>query len=60
MRRTGARERLLAAAARCFYADGVAATGIGTITTEADVAKKSLYDNFSSKADLVRAYLKAR
>lgn len=60
VRRTGARERLLSAAARRFYADGVAATGIDTITTEAGVAKKSLYNNFSSKADLVRAYLEAR
>ncbi|MET9435536.1 TetR/AcrR family transcriptional regulator [Streptomyces sp. NPDC006551] len=59
-RRRPARERLLAAAARRFYADGVAATGIDTITTEAGVAKMSLYNNFSSKADLVRAYLDAR
>ncbi|MEV0598457.1 TetR/AcrR family transcriptional regulator [Streptomyces sp. NPDC050315] len=60
VRRRPARERLLAAAARCFYADGVSATGIDTITDEAGVAKKSLYNNFSSKADLVRAYLEAR
>ncbi|GAA3502811.1 TetR/AcrR family transcriptional regulator [Streptomyces prasinosporus] len=59
-RRGTARERLLAAAARRFYADGVSATGIDTITTEAGVAKMSLYNNFSSKADLVRAYLDAR
>ncbi|MFJ8669636.1 TetR/AcrR family transcriptional regulator [Streptomyces sp. NPDC093600] len=59
-RRRPARERLLAAAARRFYADGVAATGIDTITSEAGVAKMSLYNNFSSKADLVRAYLDAR
>lgn len=59
-RRGAARERLLAAAARRFYADGVAATGIDTITAEAGVAKMSLYNNFSSKADLVRAYLDAR
>lgn len=58
--RGGARERLLAAAARRFYADGVAATGIDTITAEAGVAKMSLYNNFSSKADLVLAYLQAR
>ncbi|MEU1799569.1 TetR/AcrR family transcriptional regulator [Streptomyces sp. NPDC019937] len=60
VRRRPARERLLSAAAHRFYADGVAATGIDTITTEAGVAKKSLYNNFSSKADLVRAYLEAR
>ncbi|MER5477719.1 TetR/AcrR family transcriptional regulator [Streptomyces sp. NPDC002734] len=59
-RRGAARERLLAAAARRFYADGVAATGIDTITAEAGVAKMSLYNNFSSKSDLVMAYLDAR
>jgi AcrR family transcriptional regulator len=60
-RRPGrARQRLLEAAARRFYADGLAATGIDTITTEAGVAKMSLYNNFSSKADLVLAYLEAR
>ena len=54
------RQRLLEAAARRFYADGLAATGIDTITAEAGVAKMSLYNNFASKADLVRAYLEAR
>ncbi|MFK0121333.1 TetR/AcrR family transcriptional regulator [Streptomyces sp. NPDC090994] len=54
------REQLLAAAARRFYADGVTATGINAITAEAGVAKMSLYNNFSSKADLVKAYLDAR
>ncbi|MDK0521736.1 TetR/AcrR family transcriptional regulator [Streptomyces sp. ML-6] len=55
-----ARGRILEAAARRFYADGVAATGIDTITAEAGVAKMSLYNNFASKADLVTAYLGAR
>ncbi|MEU0673932.1 TetR/AcrR family transcriptional regulator [Streptomyces sp. NPDC006172] len=59
-RRGSARERLLTAAARRFYADGVSATGIDAITAEAGVAKMSLYNNFSSKADLVLAYLDAR
>ena len=59
-RRGRARQQLLAAAARRFYADGLAATGIDTITAEAGVAKMSLYNNFASKADLVRAYLVAR
>lgn len=58
--RRPARELLLEAAARLFYARGVSATGIDTITAEAGVAKKSLYNNFSSKADLVAAYLEAR
>ncbi|WP_457947807.1 TetR/AcrR family transcriptional regulator [Pseudarthrobacter sp. alpha12b] len=58
--RRPARELLLEAASRLFYAHGVSATGIDTITAEAGVAKKSLYNNFSSKADLVAAYLEAR
>lgn len=58
--RRPARELLLDAAALLFYARGVAATGIDTITAEAGVAKKSLYNNFTSKADLVGAYLQAR
>lgn len=59
-RRRSARERILDAAARRFYANGVAATGIDTITADAGVAKMSLYNNFSSKSELVRAYLDAR
>ena len=55
-----ARAALLEAAARLFYADGVSATGIDSITVAAGVAKKSLYNNFTSKADLVAAYLAAR
>lgn len=59
-RRRPARERLLAAAAARFYADGIAGTGIDTITADAGVAKMSLYNNFDSKADLVAAYLVVR
>lgn len=55
-----ARDRLLAAAARLFYAQGITATGIDAITAEAGVAKMSLYNNFSSKDELVRAYIDAR
>lgn len=60
VRKRPARELLLEAAARLFYADGVGATGIDTITSTAGVAKKSLYNNFASKAELVAAYLEAR
>lgn len=58
--RIPARERLLKAAAELFYRDGVGATGIDTITAHAGVAKMSLYNNFASKSDLVKAYLDAR
>jgi AcrR family transcriptional regulator len=55
-----AKEKLLEAAGRRFYADGIAATGIDAITAEAQVAKMSLYNNFSSKDELVVAYLDRR
>jgi len=55
-----AHDRLLDAAATLFYNDGITATGIDTIVKRAGVAKKSLYNNFSSKADLVASYLEAR
>jgi len=57
---TSARERLLDAAARLFYARGIEATGINSITAAAGVAKMSLYNNFASKDDLVSAYIDAR
>jgi AcrR family transcriptional regulator len=58
--RRPARERLLAAAAECFYDHGVNGTGIDTITAAAGVARMSLYHNFASKDELVLAYLEAR
>ena len=57
---TSARTRLLDAAARLFYANGIAATGINAITTSAGVARMSLYNNFSSKDELLLAYIEAR
>ena len=55
-----ARERLLDAAGRLFYADGIAATGINAITAEAGVARMSLYNNFASRDELMLAYIEAR
>lgn len=56
-RPVSARDRLLKAAAVLFYNDGLVATGIDAIVERAGVAKKSLYNNFDSKADLVATYL---
>lgn len=55
-----ARDRLLRAAAVLFYENGIAGTGIDAIIERAGVAKKSLYNNFASKADLVSQYLQVR
>ncbi|MDR6972772.1 TetR/AcrR family transcriptional regulator [Leifsonia shinshuensis] len=55
-----ARERLLAAADRLFYAEGIHTVGIDRLISEAGVAKGSLFYNFSGKDDLVSAYLSGR
>lgn len=55
-----ARERLLEAAGILFYNYGINATGIDMITAKAGVAKMSLYNNFSSKSDLVAAFIEMR
>ena len=55
-----ARERLLAAANELFYREGVQTVGIDRIISHAGVAKASLYSNFGSKEELVRAYLQSR
>lgn len=55
-----ARQKILDAAATLFYNDGITATGINSVTAKADVAKMSLYNNFSSKGELVDAYIAAR
>jgi AcrR family transcriptional regulator len=55
-----AHARLMQAAMVLFYNNGISGTGIDAIVERAGVAKKSLYNNFASKADLVNQYLEAR
>jgi AcrR family transcriptional regulator len=55
-----AHDRLMQAAMVLFYNRGISGTGIDSIVKRAGVAKKSLYNNFASKADLVNQYLEAR
>ena len=54
------RERLLQAADRLFYEEGVNTVGIDRVLEEAGVAKASLYSTFGSKEELVRSYLVGR
>src|SRR5699024_8841729 len=53
---TTARDKLLHAAGNRFYHQGINATGIDVITTQAGVPIKSLDHNYASKAVLVDAY----
>jgi AcrR family transcriptional regulator len=54
------RERLLVAADELFYAEGITAVGVEKIRATAGVAKSSLYEHFTSKDQLVAAYLERR
>ena len=56
----GVRDRLLAAADRLFYREGVLAVGIDRVLAEADAAKASLYQHFDRKDQLVASYLERR
>lgn len=53
----GGRERILAAAARLFAADGINATGMEQVAEAAPVSKRTLYAHFRTKDDLVIAHL---
>src|SRR5215470_7937463 len=52
-----AQQHLLRAAADLFYKEGVRAVGVDAVVERAGVNKMSLYRQFSSKDDLVVAYL---
>ena len=52
-----ARQRILEAATRLFYAEGIRAVGVDRIVAEAGVTKATFYHSFHSKDELVRAYL---
>jgi len=54
----GARERIVETASRLFYTQGYNLTGINQVIAEADVAKASLYQHFTSKEDLLEEYLR--
>ncbi|WP_274911454.1 TetR/AcrR family transcriptional regulator [Streptomyces sp. WZ-12] len=58
-RAQGARERILTAAARLFAEQGITATGMEQVATEAPVSKRTLYLHFRTKSDLVLAHLRA-
>ncbi|RDC69027.1 TetR/AcrR family transcriptional regulator [Rhodovulum sp. 12E13] len=51
------RERLLTAAQRLFCRYGVQGTGIARVLQEAGVSRKTLYERFRSKDDLLHAVL---
>src|SRR5271168_4678497 len=54
----GARERILTAATTLFHREGIHATGMERLIEHAHVSKRTFYQHFSSKNDLVEEYLR--
>ena len=59
-RKAGARDRLIAAAERLFYTEGIRAVGVDRLCAEAEVSKRSLYQHFAGKDEVVTAMLLAK
>jgi AcrR family transcriptional regulator len=53
------RDHVLAVAGQLFYWEGIRATGIDRVASEAEVAPTTLYRAFASKDDLIAAYIDA-
>ncbi|WP_019629894.1 TetR/AcrR family transcriptional regulator [Actinomadura atramentaria] len=55
-----ARDRILDAADRLFYGNGINATGVDAVIEEAGVARMTFYKHFGGKEGLILAYLGGR
>lgn len=54
----GARQRIIDAAVKLFYQEGINATGVERLAAEASVSKRTLYQHFPSKTAVVEEYLR--
>jgi AcrR family transcriptional regulator len=53
-------QRILETADRLFYSRGIRAVGVDTIAAEIGISKRTLYNHFPSKDELIAAYLAGR
>jgi AcrR family transcriptional regulator len=58
--KTTMKERILETADRLFYLRGIRAVGVDTIAAEIGISKRTLYNHFPSKDELIAAYLERR
>lgn len=54
------RDRIVNAAAKLFYGQGIRAVSVDAVAEKAGVTKRTLYYHFDSKDDLIAAYLEGR
>lgn len=59
-RRTDTKQRIVKAASRLFYAEGIRAVSVDAVVEKAGITKKTLYYHFRSKDDLVAEYIGSR
>ena len=55
-----AKDRILDAANRLFYGEGIRAVSVDAIAEKAGITKRTLYYHFKSKDELIEAYLVSR
>jgi AcrR family transcriptional regulator len=58
--KTAMQQRILETTDRLFYGQGIRAVGVDTIAAEIGISKRTLYNYFASKDDLIIAYLSRR
>src|ERR1700722_16401444 len=58
--KTAMQQRILQTADRLFYSQGIRVVGVDTIADEVGISKRTLYNYFPSKDDLIVAYLSRR
>jgi AcrR family transcriptional regulator len=54
------KQRILETADKLFYSRGIRAVGVDTIAAEIGISKRTLYNHFPSKDELISAYLAGR
>jgi AcrR family transcriptional regulator len=54
------RDRIVTAASKLFYSDGIRAVSMDAVAEKAGLTKRTLYYHFASKDELIAAYLEAR
>jgi AcrR family transcriptional regulator len=57
---TSTRDRIVNAATKLFYGEGVRSVSVDAVAEKAGVTKRTLYYHFRSKDDLIAAYLATR
>jgi len=57
---TSPAQRILAAADKLFYLHGLRGVGVDAVAEEAGVSKRTLYNHYPTKDDLIAAYLIGR